>query len=76
MFDIRGEFDKLALASTQLTQQEYFAKEFGPRFQNLFTAPTTEHVAFVPSSKDVKVQARLMIDPEKQAARLAPIAAA
>lgn len=64
MVNIRGQFDALADASNQLSRQEYFAKEFGPRFQRLFFSETTEHVAFVPTSSNVRMQAKLMIDPE------------
>jgi hypothetical protein len=64
MFNIRSQFDTFTTASNQLSRQEFFAKELGPRFQKLFTSPTTKHVAFVPTSNAVKVQAQLMIDPE------------
>jgi hypothetical protein len=64
MVNIRGQFDALADASKQLSRQEWFAKEFGPRFQKLFLSETTRHVAFVPAADGVTVQAKLMIDPE------------
>lgn len=64
MVNIRGQFDALDAASNQLSRTEWFAKEYGPRFQKLFFSETTQHVAFVPTSSQVKTQAKLMIDPE------------
>jgi hypothetical protein len=62
MLNIRGEFDRLAMASNQLSTQELFAKEFGPQFQRVSTNPATKFVQFDPSSSNVKVRALLLID--------------
>lgn len=63
MFNIRGEFATLDRVSKDISRQEYFAKEFGARFEQMFTSPRTMHVKFEPSASEVKAEAVLLIDP-------------
>jgi hypothetical protein len=70
MFNIRGEFDTLAKVSNQMSREEYFAKEFGARFERVFTSPNTKVVQFDPSSSEVKAEAMLLIDPETETGNL------
>lgn len=70
MVNIRREVDRMTDATKSIGMQEYFAKEFGARFERMSTAPTTKFVQFDPSAADVKVRALLLIDPETKTGHL------
>src|SRR5262245_51548696 len=57
MLNIKGQIAEISNLSAQMSVQEYFATEFGPRFETVATRPTTKHVQFDPSSSAVQAQA-------------------
>lgn len=64
VLNIKERINEITGLSQQMGVQEYFVKEFGPRFESVFTRPTTKHVQFDPSSSEVQAQAMLLIDEE------------